>query len=278
MAGESFRGKVCGKMAGWGYNPTAAVIHGRNVMDEVAAVVEETTGLSQVERVVNVFVAPAKTLRHFLRSISWWLPFLLMLVSSIATAFVVQRQVGFEQAYENQVRMSPNTQERLANLTPEQRAQSDKISVEITKYITYGSFLLITGVMALYALILWASFNFGLGAKTTFAQVFAVSMYASLPYLLIYLLTILSLCLGGNAEGYNYRNPVATNLAYFLPDMAPWLKGLLESLDIVKLWSVVLTVVGMAIIAKKTIAQSAAVVGIYWLIGVLVSIVGAAFS
>jgi hypothetical protein len=248
-------------------------------MDEVAAVVEETTGLSQMERVVNVFVAPAKTFRDILRSSSWWLPFLLMLVSSIATAFVVQRQVGFAQAYENQVRMSPNTQERLANLTPEQRVQSDKISVAITKYITYGSFLLITGFMALYALILWASFNFGLGAKTTFAQVFAVSMYASLPYLLIYLLTILSLCLGGNAEGYDYKNPVATNLAYFMSsDTAPWLKGLLESFDIVKLWSVVLTVVGMAIIAKKTIAQSAVVVGIYWLIGVLVSIAGAAFS
>ena len=248
-------------------------------MDEVAAVVEETTGLSQVERVVNVFVAPAKTFRDILRSSSWWLPFLLMLVSSIATAFVVQRQVGFEQAYENQVRMSPNTQERLANLTPEQKAQSDKISVAITKYITYGSFLLITGFMALYALILWASFKFGLGAKTTFAQVFAVSMYASLPYLLISLLTIISLCLGGNGEGYDYRNPVATNLAYFMSsDTAPWLKGLLESFDIVKLWSVVLTVVGMAIIAKKTIAQSAVVVGIYWLIGVLVSIAGAAFS
>src|ERR1035438_1349466 len=117
-------------------------------MDEVAAVVEETTGLSQVERVVNVFVAPAKTFRDILRSTSWWLPFLLMLVSSIATAFVGQRQVGFAQAYENQVRMSPNAQERMANLTPEQKAQSDKISVAITKYITYGSFLLITGFMA----------------------------------------------------------------------------------------------------------------------------------
>ena len=248
-------------------------------MNEVAAVVEETAGLSQMERVVNVFLAPAKTFKDILRSTSWWLPFLLMLVSSVATAFVVQRQVGFEQVYENQVHMSANAQERLANLTPEQRAQSDKVSAEVTKYITYGSFVVILGFLALYSLILWASFNFGLGARTTFAQVFAVSMYASLPYLLISLLTIVSLCFGGNAEGYDYKNPVATNLAYFMsPDTAPWLKGLLESFDIVKLWSVVLTVVGMAIIAKKTIAQSAVVVGIYWLIGVVASIAGAAFS
>jgi hypothetical protein len=108
--------------------------------------------------------------------------------------------------------------------------------------------------------------------------VFAVTMYASLPYLLISLLTVLSLCFGGNAEGYDYKNPVATNLAYILPDIAPWMKGLLQSFDIVKLWSVVLQVIGMAIIAKKTIAQSAVIVGIFWLIGVVVTIAGAAFS
>jgi hypothetical protein len=86
------------------------------------------------------------------------------------------------------------------------------------------------------------------------------------------------LCFGGNAEGYDYKNPVATNLAYFMPDAAPWLKGLLQSFDVVKLWAVVLQVIGMAIVARKTIAQSALIVGIFWLIGVVVTIAGAAFS
>lgn len=247
-------------------------------MNEGTLVADGQSGLSEIERVVDTFVAPKATFNDILRSTSWWLPFVLMLVSSIGTGVVVQRQVGFEQVYDNQVRMSPKTQERMADMTPEQRAQAEKISVAATKYITYSSFVLITIFLALYALVLWASFNFGLGARTTFPQVFAVTMYASLPYLLISLLTVLSLCFGGNAEGYDYKNPVATNLAYFLPDIAPWMKGLLESFDIVKLWSVVLTVIGMAVIAKKTIAQSALIVGIFWLIGVMVAIAGAAFS
>jgi hypothetical protein len=247
-------------------------------MSEADLVADGQNGLSEIERVADVFIAPKATFKDILRSTSWWLPFLLMLVSSVGTAVVVERQVGFEQVYENQVRMSPRTQERLANLTPEQVAQNAKISIAVTRYITYGSFVLITGFLALYALVLWASFNFGLGARTTFSQVFAVTMYASLPYLLISLLTILSLCFGGNAEGYDYKNPVATNLAYFLPDIAPWMKGLLQSFDVVKLWSVVLQVVGMAVIAKKTIAQSAVIVGIFWLIGVMVGIAGAALS
>lgn len=247
-------------------------------MSESGLVVEEQKGLGEIERVVDTFVAPTATFKDILRSASWWLPFVLLVVSSLATAFVVDRKVGFDQVFQNQLQMSQRAQDRMADLTPEQKAQAVKTQVVVTKYITYGSGVVIIVFLALYALILWASFNFGLGARTTFSQVFAVTMYASLPYLLISVLTIISLCFGGNAEGYDYRNPVATNLAYFLPDLAPWMKGLLESFDIVKLWSVVLTVIGMAVVAKKTIAQSAIIVGIYWAIGVMVSMVGAAFS
>src|SRR6185437_3686991 len=99
-------------------------------------------------------------------------------------------------------------QDRMADLTPEQKAQSVKVQVAVTKYISYGGVALITIFLALYSLILWASFNFGLGAKTTYGQVFAVTMYAALPYLVISILTILTLTLGGNAEAYDYKNPV----------------------------------------------------------------------
>jgi hypothetical protein len=247
-------------------------------MNENVLVADGQGGLSEIERVVDAFVAPTKTFKDILRSASWWLPFVLLLVSSVGTAFVVDKKVGFDQVFDNQLRMSQKAQDRMADLTPEQKAQTVKVQVAATKYISYGYFALIAIFLAIYSLILWASFNFGLGAKTTYGQVFAVTMYAALPYLVISILTIISLCFGGNAEGYDYKNPTATNLAYFMQDSAPWLKGLLGSFDVVKLWSVVLQVVGMAIIAKKTIAQSAIVVGLFWLIGVLVATAGAAFS
>ena len=247
-------------------------------MEDAVAIGEQTGGLSEIERVVDTFVAPAATFRDILRSASWWLPFVLLVASSLATAFVVDRKVGFDQVFENQVRQSQKAQDRLADLTPGQRAQNVKIQVTVTKYITYGSFAMIAIFLAIYSLILWAAFNFGLGAKTTFPQVFAVSMYSALPYLLTALLDNSCALVWGNAEGYDYKNPVGTNLGYFLPDAAPWLKGLLSSFDVVKLWSVVLQAVGMAIIAKKTIAQSAIIVGVFWLIGVMATVAGAAFS
>lgn len=247
-------------------------------MSDEVLVGDGPRGLSELERVVDTFVAPAQTFRDILRSASWWLPFVLLMVSSVSTAFVVDKKVGFDQVFDNQLRMSQKAQDRMADLSPEQKAQTVKMQVTVTKYITYCSFAMIAIFMAIYALILWASFNFGLGASTKFSQVFAVTMYAGLPYLLTALLTILALSFGGNAEGYDYKNPVGTNLGYFLPDAAPWLRGLLSCFDVVKLWSVVLQVIGMAIVAKKTIAQSAMVVGFFWLIGVVVTVLGAAFS
>ena len=41
-------------------------------------------GLSQVERVVDTFVAPSKTFTDILRSTTWWLPFLLSVLVTLA--------------------------------------------------------------------------------------------------------------------------------------------------------------------------------------------------
>jgi len=236
-------------------------------------------GLSQIERVVDTFVAPSKTFKDILRSTSWWLPFLLMVIGSLSSAYVVQKQVGFSRVNENQIHASPKTEDQFNQLTPEQKAQRLSIGEKITAVVTYAIpvFIVIGG--AIYALILWGCFNFILGAKTTFWQVFAASFYAALPYLVLNVLLILTLYFGGNAEAYDYKNPVGTNPAYFMPDAAPWLKSILGELDVVKLWTLVLEVLGMAIIAKKTISQSAMVVVGLWAIRVIFTVgLAAAFS
>jgi len=246
--------------------------------NEAVAEVPVATGLGQIERVVDTFIAPSKTFQDILRSASCWLPILLLIASTLGLGFVVEKQVGFDRAYDNQVHLSPRTEKQLADSTPEQRDRIVKIGVAATKYFTYGAFVLILIFLAIYSLVLWGSFNFGLGAQTTFPQVFAVTMYAALPYLVTTVLTIATLYLGGNADAYDYKNPVGTNLAYYFPDVTGALKGLLQSLDLVKIWSDVLVAIGMSIVAKKTIVQSAVVVGIFWLIGVAFAVLGAMFS
>ena len=229
-------------------------------------------GLSEVERVVDVFVAPAKTFNDIWRSAKWWLPFVLMVIVTLGVTVVVDKKVGFERVAENQIHQNPKQEDALNNLTPEQRAQRLRGMAVGYRYSSYASFAFILLFVAIAALLYWASFNFGLGAQTTYGQMFAVWMYASLPRLLTGLLTIVTLLFGGNADTYDMRNPVGTNLAYFMQDAAPWLKTLLSFFDVIGLWVLVLLIIGTAIVAKVPRGKAAMVVVGWWLVGLIVSV------
>jgi hypothetical protein len=243
-------------------------------MSDVVAVDGQSTGpgLSQVERVVDTFIAPSKTFKDILRSTSWWLPFLLLVLVTLGSTVTIEKQVGWGRVAENQIHQSPKQEEAMANLTPEQRASRMQITANVWRYLSYGSFGFILVFVAIFSLIYWASFNFGLGAKTTFGQMFAVSMYASLPRLLIGLLSILTLLFGNSSDSFDAKNPVGTNLAYFMPDSGPALKAALSFFDVIGLWQLVLLVIGTAIVAKVSTGKAAAVVVGWWLLGLLASV------
>jgi Yip1 domain len=247
-------------------------------MSDVIAVEGQSAGpgLSQVERVVDTFVAPSKTFKDILRSTSWWLPFLLLVLVTAVSSVVVEKQVGWERVAENQIHQNPKQEEAMASLTPEQRAGRMQVTASIYRYSSFASFAFILVFVAIFSLIYWASFNFGLGAKTTFGQMFAVSMYASLPRLLIGVLSILTLLFGNSAESYDMKNPAGTNLAYYMPDAGPALKTALSFFDVIGLWQLALLVIGTAIVAKVSTGKAAAVVVGWWVLGLLISVAIAA--
>lgn len=237
------------------------------------------TGLSEVGRVVDTFLAPSKTFTDILRSATWWLPFVLLALVTLATALTIDRKVGFERVAENQIHLSPKQADAYDALPSDQKAAQMHGMSKGYRYSTYGSFVLILVFVALFALVYWASFNFGLGARTTYGQMFAVWMYASLPKLLVGLLTIVTLLAGANTEGYNLQNPVGTNPAYYMPDAAPWLRSVLSFIDVFSLWQLALLVIGTAIVAKVSRSKAATVVLGWWMLGLIVSAgLAAAFS
>lgn len=228
--------------------------------------------LSEIARVVDTFVAPTKTFRDILRRASWWLPLVLLLVTGFGYGYVVDREVGFAQVVETVIKSSPRAQERMNQLPVEQRAPAITRQAMLTRYLTYGSAVPVLGSFAIYSLILWASFNFGLGATTRYGQVFAVVIYAALPYVLRSFLAVLILLFGHNEESFDLKNPVGSNPSYFLPDAAPWLRALLQRADVFELWVLALTVLGTSIVARKSLGEALAVVGGLYLVGTLVSV------
>jgi len=247
-------------------------------MSDVVAVDGQHTeqGLSQVERVVDTFIAPTKTFTDILRSTSWWLPFLLAVVVSLGVTYAIDKQVGFDRVVENVIQDSPKQEEQMSSLPPDQRASRMKTMAAGYKYVSYATPVIILIISAIGALVNWGSFNFGLGARTTFGEMFCVWMYASLPRLLSGLLTLVMVCFGGNAESFNLKNPVGTNLAYYLPDSAPWLKAALGFFDVIGIWNLVLLVIGTSIVAKVSRGKAAAIVVGWWVLLLILSVATAA--
>lgn len=239
----------------------------------------EARPLSQAERVADTFVAPSATFRDVLRNTSWWLPFVLLALSSWALSWSVERKVGFEQLTENQIHLSPAREAQFNAQEPEARAEALRKGAVITKYISYAYPALILIMAAFAALILWATFNFGLGARTTYSQMLCIWMYASLPRIFTIIIAVVTLWFGGSPEAFNPQYPAGTNPGYYLSEAPAWLRTLLSFFDVVGIWTVGLLILGTAIVARmKTGKAAAAVIG-WWVLILGASVVAtAAFS
>jgi len=225
-----------------------------------AAVALPDRPLSQVERVVDTFVAPSKTFTDIIRNRSWWLPFVLICIVVWGSAFAIDRTIGFVAVAQHQTEQNSRAADQMAQLSPDQRAARYQMIGRISRIVTYCVPLFVLAVVAIEALVLWGSFNFLLGAKTTFSEMFAVIMYAGLPRLFIAILNIIFLFAGVGTENYDANNPVGTNIGYFLTDSPNWLKTFGSFFDIFTIWTIILMIIGTAIVSRKTKAQAAMVI------------------
>jgi Yip1 domain len=235
-------------------------------------------GLSQMQRLTNTFTAPSKTFEDIKRgNKSWWLPFIIYVVLGFAFYGVVNAKVGMRQVSENQVKLSPKTEEQMAQLTPDQREQRMEISTKITQGIFLATpvILLIMGVVI--SAVLLGTINFGFGGKAKFGSIFAVWMYAMLPSIIKTLLGVVVLYAGVAPESFNIKNFAPTNLGAFLnpAETNPGLYSFASSIDIVTIWCLVLVGIGTALVAGVK-RSSGYIASFGW--WALVVLVGAAFS
>jgi len=237
-------------------------------------------GLSQVERVVDTFVAPSKTFTDIRRSSSWWMPFLITLIVSLLFAITIQSKVGWQQVMDNVLANHPAQQAQLDQLDPAQRAQRVKISLMIYKGISFGYAIFGLIFVAIIAGIFMLTYNFGLGSHAAYKQYFASYMYAGLPGALKALLIIVLVFAGGGGDKFNLENPIGTNIGFFFPhgSVPAWLGALLTSLDIFTIWTAVLLAIGLSIVCKVSRSASYAVVFGWWGLWTLIGVVRAGFG
>jgi hypothetical protein len=237
-------------------------------------------GLTQWQRVGNIFASPSKTFEDIQRgNTSWWLPYLISVLLMYVLFAGITMKIGWQQVATNNMAMNPKQAERLQSLTPEQRAQGLKIAGTITEIIFAASPVTILIFTAVIALILWGTINFGFGGRATFQQVFAMNMYAVLPRSILPLLATAAIFAGMAPDSFNVNNMAATNVAYFLSlqDTNRALYTVLSQLDVIGIWVAILLSIGLARVAGKKSSEGFIAVFGWWALWVVV-LVAIAFA
>jgi hypothetical protein len=241
-----------------------------------AAAPVQGSGLSQWQRVVNIFSAPSKTFTDIREhSRSWWLPFVIYALIGYVFFAAVATKIGIQQVSQNQIQLDPKAQERMANAPPEQR----EMTLKITGYVTEGIFIvnpaLILGGIALLSLGLWGTINFVFGGKAKYGHIFAVWMFAGLPGTIKPILGSILIMMGVAPDTFNIKNYAPTNAAALF--MNPLesnkaLYSLASSLDVVTIWTLVLLGMGTAIVAGVKRGSGYTAVFGWWAIFVLIGV------
>ncbi len=208
-------------------------------------------------RLVGVLFSPDETFASIARTPDWLVPLLLFVVLAGVGGYVFTHHVDFV------TNMRAQMEERHA--PSDQIDQAVKVTKAISTVIAYCSPLISIIVYVLVAAILMLAFRM-MGGEGDFAQYFSVTLYAWLPQViqsLIVLVVLLTRTDPVGAEGL--ATLVRSNLA-FLTDMKEHavLFGLLGSLDVFTIWSLILMSIGFAHVSKFSKAKSATIVVSVW--------------
>jgi hypothetical protein len=246
-------------------------------MSDAVANTEAAKPLSQVERVIDTFIAPTKTFQDILRDSSWWMPWLLGVVLTLGFGLAVQQKIGWDKTYNNILLQSPQSQQdRLAQLPPAEQARQKAIGAAFVKYIFWTTPILGLLFAAIATLVLTGTLNFVLGGHAKFGQMFAVWMYAALPFTIQAVLVIITIYAGLDADAFNLKNPVGTNIGYFLPQDSPkWLLAFGTAMDILTIWVLILLTIGSSIVAKMKRSTAAVAIFGWWILITLVKVISA---
>lgn len=234
--------------------------------------------LGTMARILGIFTSPARTFEDIRKKPNFIQPWLVIAACSLLFTISIGMKITWEQVQQNQLKFASKAQlDRLESLTPEQRAQQMKIGTTFLKVISYGFSVLILLGGFIAAGVYMMIFNFGAGAKLKYRECLAIVVYSDLPGIVRALLGTVVVWMGADPEGFTIQNPVPTNLGWFLnfEETPRFLWSLATSLDVVKIWAIVVMAIGFSVFTRKSKGTAMLLCFLPW---VLLVLIGAAFA
>ncbi len=226
-------------------------------------------------RLIGAVISPLATFEAIARKPSWLLPILLIVLVNVAVAHRQRPGSALtvpNSAVEQRLKSDPTFQ----RLTRQQQAQELKEARVVAKYVVAGAiyFGVIVGTplaFLIIAAVLLFAFNVFFGAGIKFKQSFAVTSYASVPYLLSSVVTLVLVWTHPPGAALTHDLSVLSLAGFLSPHVSPWLRALARSVNVFDLWTLGLLAVGYTAASSKRVrfGSALAVVVAIWAVYLL---------
>jgi len=230
---------------------------------------DESPRMGEFSRLIGVFFEPKKAFTDIAERPGWVVPTLILIVVSVVFISLFNSHVGWE-PYLHRI-MDNNT--RMQQLSDEQRQQTFNLQLRMVPIFSYvGVILGLPLTFLIMGAISMGIIRGLLGVPIRFAQAFAVMAYASLPRVLLSILSMVVMFLK-NPDQFDLQNPFASNAALFMDSekSSKFLYSLAASLDVFTLWVMLLMAVGLKAAGGKRLSFGGALFSVLlpWAVFVL---------
>ena len=226
-------------------------------------------GLGEGSRLTGVFFEPAKTFEDVAARPNFWVPLILVIVVALGYMVLYGQHVGWERMIRKQI----DSSSRAAQLSPEQKETQIAAGAKFAPIVTYVAILVFVPVGTLvWAAVLLAIVKGMMSVPLRLKQVFAIICYASLPAVVMSLLAIAVMFMKP-PDDFNLQNPLVFNPAAFMDQTttSKFLYSLASSIDLFRLWTLVLIGIGLKAAGGRLITMGGAMTAVFlpWAIWVL---------
>lgn len=197
-------------------------------------------------RMGGVLFNPDETFRSIAWRPDWLVPFLVILVFSSVSFFLIAPKLDYEPQMREMFEKNPN-------LSAQQKEKA--IEESLGRVEMMNKFGLVTSVLSvailtlILAAIFWGALR-AFGAENGFKQTFAVTVYAWLPQTIKGVLVTLIAMPRSAIDVRSMGSLLKSNLGAFVDrGDSPALYALLSSVDLFNIWVIVLLTIGLAAIS-----------------------------
>jgi hypothetical protein len=223
--------------------------------------------MSGLARIIGVFFEPGKTFEDIGKRPTWFLPLLIIVISTITFTTVLGQHIGWDHIVRQQVENSS----RAAQLTAEQREAQISVGARMAPIFGFATVIMIPlGYVIVSGILLAMTAMMSGGLK--FKQVFAVMCHSGLPGVIFAMLGMVVMFMK-KPEDFNVNNPLMFNAGAFMDPQttSKFLYSLGTSIDLFSFWMIFLIATGLKGAAGKKLSFGGAMTAVVvpWAIYVL---------